>query len=54
MRRVIARPISSIMPGLRERISETAPLRNGRPPHTYMTVPRMGEIQATQPAAGRW
>lgn len=29
---VIARPISSIMPGFRERISETAPTRKGWPP----------------------
>ena len=29
---VIASAISSIMPGLRERISETAPVKNGRPP----------------------
>ena len=29
---VIAVPISSIMPGRRSRISDTAPVRNGRPP----------------------
>ncbi|SBN41712.1 Hypothetical protein PFR_JS4_1740 [Propionibacterium freudenreichii] len=29
---VMARPMSSIIPGLRERISETAPVRNGQPP----------------------
>ena len=37
---VIASPISSIMPGLRARSSLTAPVRNGAPPHTYITVPR--------------
>ncbi len=30
---VIARPISSIIPGWRDRTSETAPVRNGQPPH---------------------
>ena len=37
-------PISSIIPGARERISENAPVRKGRPPQTYMTVPRIGAI----------
>ena len=49
---VMARAISSIIPGCRARISPTAPVRNGRPPHTYMTVPSTGETQPTQPAAG--
>ena len=44
---VIARPMSSIIPGLRERISSTAPERNGRPPTTYITVPRSGATQTT-------
>ena len=42
---VIASPMSSIIPGLRERISLTAPVRNGRPPTTYITVPSRGAIQ---------
>ena len=49
---VIARPMRSIMPGRRPRISSTAPVRNGRPPHTYMTVPRTGEIQVVHPDRG--
>ena len=40
------------MPGRRPRISSTAPVRNGRPPHTYMTVPSTGEIQVVQPDCG--
>ena len=50
---VMARPMSSIIPGCRRRTSSTAPVRNGRPPHTYMTVPSSGEIQPTQPAVGQ-
>ena len=42
---VIAKPISSIIPGARERISLTAPVRNGRPPHRYITVPINGDTQ---------
>ena len=49
---VIARAISSIIPGLRARSSLTAPVRNGAPPHTYMTVPRTGEIHPTHAASG--
>ena len=45
---VMARPISSIMPGLRERSSLTAPVRNGHPPHAYMTVPRTGAMNSAQ------
>ncbi len=40
---VMARPISSIIPGARERISLIAPVRNGRPPQKYITVPRTGD-----------
>ncbi len=40
---VIASPISSIIPGVRERISLIAPVRNGRPPQKYITVPSTGE-----------
>ncbi len=46
---VIARPMSSIIPGLRARISDTAPVRKGRPPQTYITVPSTGE---TSPSPG--
>ena len=31
---VMAMPMSSIIPGLRARISPIAPVRNGRPPQT--------------------
>ena len=44
----MARPISSIIPGVRALSSATAPVRNGRPPQTYMTVPRMAETQVPQ------
>ena len=50
---VIASPMSSIMPGLRERISLTAPVRKGLPPHTYITVPSTGETQARPGTSGR-
>ena len=40
---VIASPIRSIIPGLRDLISSMAPLRKGKPPQKYMTVPRIGE-----------
>ena len=49
---VIARAISSIMPGFRAFSSDTAPLRKGRPPQTYMTVPSTGEIHATPAMPG--
>ena len=49
---VMARAMSSIIPGARERISSIAPLRNGRPPHTNMTVPSTGEIHETNPWSG--
>ena len=42
---VIARPISNIIPGARERISLTAPVRNGLPPQKYITVPSTGDTQ---------
>ena len=45
------RAISSIMPGLRALISLTAPVRNGEPPQTYITVPSTG---ATQPSQLVW
>ena len=41
---VIARPMRSIIAGLRARSSLTAPLRNGQPPQKYITVPSTGEI----------
>ena len=50
---VIANAIRSIIPGLRERISLTAPVRNGRPPHTYITVPSTGDTHATPGHSGR-
>ena len=49
---VIARPISSIIPGVRERISLIAPVRNGRPPQTYITVPSTGDTHARSGKAG--
>ncbi|SKT81421.1 Uncharacterised protein [Mycobacteroides abscessus subsp. abscessus] len=49
---VIAKPISSIIPGVRLRISLTAPTRNGLPPHKYTTVPSTGETHRAQPASG--
>ena len=45
--------MSSIIPGWRARISETAPVRNGWPPQTYMTVPSIGETHHTHPASGK-
>ena len=41
---LIATAISSIMPGLRSRISYTAPVKNGRPPTMKITVPSTGAI----------
>ncbi len=49
---VIASAMSSIIPGVRARSSDTAPVRNGRPPHTNMTVPSTGETQASHAASG--
>ena len=49
---VIASPMRSIIPGRRARISSTAPVRKGRPPHTYMTVPRTGATHVSQPDSG--
>ena len=49
----MASAISSIIPGLRERISLTAPVRNGLPPTAYITVPRTGETHSIHPACGR-
>ncbi|MFS9599562.1 hypothetical protein, partial [Klebsiella variicola] len=37
---------------LRARISLTAPVRNGAPPHAYITVPKTGETQPTHAASG--
>ncbi len=42
---VIASAMRVIMPGRRLRSSSRAPVRNGHPPHTYMTVPRTGATQ---------
>ena len=39
---VMAMPMSSIIPGWRDRISETAPVRNGQPPYAKTAVPRTG------------
>jgi hypothetical protein len=49
---VMASAISSIMPGERVRSSPIAPVRNGRPPQTNITVPRTGETQSAQAASG--
>lgn len=49
---MIARAMSSIIPGARERISPIAPVRNGEPPQAYITVPSTGEIQAIHAASG--
>ena len=49
---VMASPMRSIIPGWRERISLIAPVRKGRPPHRYITVPSTGETHGTQPASG--
>ena len=49
---VIASAMSSIIPGCRERTSETPPVRNGLPPHTYRTVPSTGGIHETPPLSG--
>ena len=46
---VIASAMRSIIPGLRALSSLHPPVRNGLPPHTYMTVPSTGAIQRTQP-----
>ena len=50
----MARAMRSIIPGFRDFNSETAPVRNGRPPQTYITVPRTGEIQTTKGNSGSW
>lgn len=47
---VMPRLMSIIMPGFRSRSSATAPVRNGLPPHTYMTVPRIGDTHSGQPS----
>ena len=49
---VMARPINSIIPGVRERISLIAPVRNGRPPHKYITVPSTGDIHCAPGKSG--
>ncbi|SIJ81719.1 Uncharacterised protein [Mycobacteroides abscessus subsp. abscessus] len=46
---VIARAMSSIIPGLRDFNSLTAPVRKGLPPQTYMTVPSAAATQPAQP-----
>ena len=43
---VIASAMSIIIPGRRVRSSAAAPVRNGHPPHTYITVPRTGETHS--------
>src|SRR5699024_4802123 len=45
---LIPKEISSIMPGALALISAAAPVRNGRPPQTYITVPRTAAIQVPQ------
>lgn len=47
---VMPNAISSIMPGRRARISPSPPVRNGRPPQTYMTMPSTAAIQPAPPA----
>ncbi|GGO65512.1 hypothetical protein GCM10010910_22840 [Microbacterium nanhaiense] len=49
---MIANAINSIIPGFRDRSSLTAPVRNGAPPHAYITVPRTGDTHLTQAASG--
>ncbi len=49
---VMARPISSIIPGARERISLIAPVRNGRPPQRYITVPSSGDTHCDPANSG--
>ncbi|GGG28947.1 hypothetical protein GCM10007304_48540 [Rhodococcoides trifolii] len=49
---MIANAISSIIPGVRPRISLTAPVRNGEPPHTNMTVPSTGDTHPIQELCG--
>ena len=46
--------MSSIIPGARPLISDTAPVRNGRPPTTYMIVPRTGETHVINGRSGSW
>ena len=46
---VIASAISSIIPGLRLLSSLQAPVRNGLPPQTYMTVPSTAATHPAQP-----
>ena len=50
---VMARPMSSIMPGVRALSSDQAPVRNGRPPQKYSTVPSTGEIHGIRGLSGR-
>ncbi len=49
---VMARPISNIIPGVRERISLIAPVRNGRPPQRYITVPSTGDTHCDPGKSG--
>jgi hypothetical protein len=41
-----------LSPGARERISLTAPVRNGRPPQNYMAVPNTGDTQVAPGKSG--
>ncbi len=49
---VMASPISSIIPGARERISLIPPVRNGRPPQKYITVPSTGDTHRAPGKSG--
>ena len=49
---VIASPIKSIMPGVRARSSPSAPVRKGRPPQKYITLPSSGEIRLAPGKSG--
>ncbi len=49
---VMASPINSIIPGARERISLIAPVRKGRPPQRYITVPSTGDTHCAPGKAG--
>ena len=49
---VMARPINSIIPGARERISLIAPVKKGRPPQKYITVPSTGDTHCAPGKSG--
>jgi hypothetical protein len=40
----MARPMSSIIPGRRDRTSATAPVRKGQPPHQNTIEPSTGAM----------